>query len=383
MKKILFIAAVTILSAVSCNKFESDNIIKKSDIPSFDAYVDGADTRTIIDGLVSYWNGTEAIWVLNGENNGDWKKMYKTTVSKVQKATFVEDDAATDLSGDDFLAIYPAEPANSVKWSGDKQGKATGFWLGYEQKLTAGSYDPSAHIAVAYTTKDNLNLDFKNVVSLVKFTIKSDNVEEVCFCGNNSENITGNFDVLYNDGDPKATSAGNTKKSYVKILGAFKKSETYYMAILPTNFTKGFQVEIVVDGVKHVLKNSSPYTLLRNQILDLGELKWTIPTKSGKKVIYFKPNSTTGWGQANAWFDAWCWGGGDSWATFYKSGESGIYYAHVPSGTTGIKLYRRSPQHSGQDWNNNQWNQSGDLSLNDKNYITEGTSFGSFSLSKK
>ena len=380
MKKILFIAAVTILSAVSCNKLENDQITQKSDFPSFEAQVDGAETKTIIDGMNSYWDGTEKIWVLNGLENGDWKKLYKATVQKVQKATFNEDNATVDLSGDDFLAIYPADPANSAKWLGDKQNKATGLWLGNEQKLTEGSYDPATHIAIAYTTKDNLNLDFKNVVSLVKFTINSDNVQEVCFFGNNNENITGNFEVLYNDGDPKATSAGNTKHSHVKISGTFKKSKTYYMAVLPTNFTKGFSVEIVVDGVKHTLKNSSSYTLSRNQIIDLGELTWKIPSYTGKKIIYFKPK---GWANDGAWFDAWCWGGGDTWATFKKSGESGIYYTHVPSGTTGMKLYRRGPDHIGNDWDGNQWNNSGDQSLNGKNYITEGNTFGSFTWSNK
>ena len=54
MKKILFLAAVTILAAVSCNKIENDAPAQQSNVPSFVASVDGANTKTIIDGMKSY-----------------------------------------------------------------------------------------------------------------------------------------------------------------------------------------------------------------------------------------------------------------------------------------------------------------------------------------
>ena len=48
MKKILFLAAVTILAAVSCNKIEEGGAttFEPSNVPSFVASVDGADTDT-------------------------------------------------------------------------------------------------------------------------------------------------------------------------------------------------------------------------------------------------------------------------------------------------------------------------------------------------
>ena len=65
MKRILFLSAVTILAAASCNKIENETC-PKSDVPSFVASVDGADTKTVIDGMKSYWDGTEGIRVLDG-----------------------------------------------------------------------------------------------------------------------------------------------------------------------------------------------------------------------------------------------------------------------------------------------------------------------------
>ena len=64
MKKILFWAAVTMLAAVSCNdKLQND--VPQGELMSFSASVDGAYTKTVIDGMKSYWDGTEGIRVLD------------------------------------------------------------------------------------------------------------------------------------------------------------------------------------------------------------------------------------------------------------------------------------------------------------------------------
>ena len=194
--------------------------------------------------MKSYWNGKEEIWVLNGASDGDWKKKYVANVTKSETATFAE-DASTTLSGDDYLAIYPAGPAGSVKWDGNIQNAATFFWLDPNQTLVAGSYDPRWHIAVAYAKKGDENLHFKNVNSLVKFTIGADNVTEVCFYGNNSEKIAGNFNVNYNSGNPTVT---NSTEVYAKVTGSFTKNKTYYISVLPSVFNKGFSIEVVKGG---------------------------------------------------------------------------------------------------------------------------------------
>lgn len=306
MKKILFLAAVTILAAVSCNKIEEEgaNTFEPSNVPSFVASVDGADTKTVIDGMKSYWNGKEEIWVLNGESNGDWKKKYVTEATKSEIATFNEENNEVSLSGDDYLAIYPAEPAGSVNWKGNIQSAATYFWLDPEQTIVEGSYDPQGHIAIAYAEADNENLYFKNVNSLVKFTVGSDNVTEVCFYGNNSEKIAGNFDVNYNGGNPTVT---NVTETYAKVTGSFKKGKTYYISVLPCAFSKGFGVETYAYAAKGTKKNSKEYTLERNRILDLGELSWTpdedatfyfeLDTDNSKK--WFSPGYLYVWTDGN------------------------------------------------------------------------------------
>ena len=84
-------------------------------------------------------------------------------------------------------------------------------------------------------------------------------------------------------------------------------------------------------------------------------------------TIYFKPNGN--WKQASAKFDAWTWGGSsaDAWIDFTDSNGDGIYEAMTAPGRTGIKIYRRGPEQTSHDWDNNQWNNTGDLT------ITSGT----------
>ncbi|MBE6232922.1 MAG: hypothetical protein E7118_00430 [Bacteroidales bacterium] len=274
MKKILFWSAVTLFAAVSCNKVENDAPVQESNVPSFVASVDGADTKTVIDGMKSYWNGTEGIRVLDGTlANG---KVYTATVEKSQTATFTEVDGSVSLDEDAaYLAVYPEGPAGSVTWDGDVASSAKKFWLPGDQTATEGSYDPSTHIAVAYTEAGNTNLEFKNVVSLVKFTLQSDNVSEVCFYGNNSDVIAGNFDVTYNNGNPAINTKDQYNLKYAKITGNLEKGKTYYISVLPCEFEGGFSIETIAYGAKGTKRNSKEYTLARNQILDLEDVSWT------------------------------------------------------------------------------------------------------------
>ena len=314
--------------------------------------------------MKSYWNGKEEIWVLNGESDGDWKKKYVANVTKSETATFAE-DASTTLSGDDYLAIYPAEPAASVKWNGNIQSAATFFWLDPKQTLVAGSYDPRWHIAVAYAEAGDENLHFKNVNSLVKFTIGSDNVTEVCFYGNNSEKIAGNFNVNYNSGNPTVT---NSTEVYAKVTGSFEKSKTYYISVLPSVFNKGFSIEFVKGGKKYISKVDSKYTLSRNQILDLKTLN--------TRTIYL--NAGSHWDVDGAKFMAHYWKTNNSGTSvkMSKIANTNIYKCQVNYDADNIIFVRKDPNSSdtdfGGEWGRVQTTLSADYNLFTMKSYSEG-----------
>ena len=322
-------SAVAVLAAVSCNKIESDALVNEaSNVPFFEASVDGADTKTVIDEKVSYWNGTEGIRVFDGAlANG---KVYTATVEMASRAVFVEADAKVELTGDDYLAVYPEGPSGSVTWDGKVESAAKKFWLPGDQKAVAGSYDPSTHIAMAYSQAGTNSLEFKNVVSLVKVTVANDNVSEICFYGNSGEVITGNFDVTYNGGEPTVSFAeGYTKNTYAKITGNIENGKTYYISVLPGDYAAGFSIEFVIDGTKYTKTLTSKYTIKRNQIIDLPVVTFE-PEVVETKDVYFRPTSAMNDEKGD--YVAWCWGTNatGSWYKLSDSDSDGIYEMSLP-----------------------------------------------------
>ena len=358
MKKILFLAAVTILAAVSCNKIEEEgaNTFEPSNVPSFVASVDGADTKTVIDGMKSYWDGTEGIRVFDGKLTKG--KVYTATVEKAETATFKETDSEVTLNDKtSYLAVYPEGPAGGVTWSGDITVAAKKFWLPGDQIAVPNSYDPSTHIAVAYSESGDVNLNFKNVTSLIKVNLTSDNVTEICFYGNNSDVIAGNFDVKYNNGQPTWTKGGGYPLAYAKVKntdGTALKKGVYYISVLPTTLTNGFSIETVSNGVKSIKKNSKPYTIGRNQIVDLGAIEWVAPSEELSRIIYL--DVTKNWNGDNAKFAAHFWGGAGtnpSPVMMTKvSGTQHIYECKIDKDATDIIFVRKAPN---SNTTNNLW----------------------------
>ncbi len=68
------------------------------------------------------------------------------------------------------------------------------------------------------------------------------------------------------------------KNSYVELAakeGFLASGQSYYAAIAPCVFEKGFAVELEIDGKKHQVKSyDKPYTINRNTIIDLGTLTY-------------------------------------------------------------------------------------------------------------
>ena len=390
MKKILFWAAVTILAAVSCNKIENDAPVQEpSNVPYFEASVDGADTKTIIDGetKVSYWNGTEGICVFDGKV-AQGGKDYTATIEMTDRAIFTETDGSVLLTGDDYIAVYPEAPAGDVTWDGNVANAAKKFWLPGDQTAVVGSYDPSTHIAMAYTEAGNNSFQFKNVTALVRVELKSDNVNEICFYGNNSDKITGNFDVKYNEGNPSVSFGSDYYTlTYAKVKnqnGSALTKGVYYISVLPAVLSKGFSIELVSNGVKSIKKNSKTYTIKRNTIVNLGAIEWVEPEAATTRTIYFNPGGSGLWDQASAKFQAWVWGSaiGDQWVKF-ENPSNGVYSAEIPNDATGMKVLRKAPTHADYNWD--KWNETGDISIpSDKNLLTiTGWNAGSWKWSTK
>lgn len=377
MKKGLFYALClgALAMSASCQKTEQ-NSTEKGNSVVFAAKFDNeknVDVRTVLDetGRKSLWNKDE-IRVLNEEGAS---AVYKTDAMGQASATFTILEEGATFSGNRFMAACPADPAGRASW--DAGGKTIKWlWLKDEQLPVAGSYDPAAHIAVAYT--EGTELSFKNACALLKFTVASENVSEVVVYttggGDNTLYLSGNFDVDMSDQNnykfSRTSGDGSWGGNYVKIKAAdgayLENGKTYYMTCLPV--TAVLNLEVVVNGIRQTIRTTSAAVeIKRNDVLDLGDVA---PVE---KTLYLKPQADF-WDQAGARFEAYTFAGAESmWYDFTKV-KDGIYSVSFPMKWTGLVLVRRGPEHPSHTWDDDsRWNKTSDIilsSLGDDNLIT-------------
>ena len=377
MKKGLFYALClgALAMSASCQKTEQ-NPTEKGNSVVFTAQFDNeknVDVRTVLDetGKKSLWNKDE-IRVLNGEGAA---AVYKTDAMGQASATFTILEEGATFSGNRFMAACPAEPAGKASW--DASGKTIKWlWLKDEQSPVAGSYDPAAHIAVAYT--EGTELSFKNACALLKFKVASENVSEVVVYttggGDNTLYLSGNFDVDMSDQNnykfSRTSGDGSWGGNYVKIKAAdgayLENGKTYYMTCLPV--TAILNLEVVVNGVRQTIRTTSAAVeIKRNDVLDLGTVA---PVE---KTLYLKPQADF-WDQANARFEAYTFAGAENMWYDFTPVKDGIYSVSFPMKWTGLVLVRRGPEHSSHTWDDGErWNKTSDIilsSLGDDNLIT-------------
>lgn len=377
MKKGLFYALClgALAMSASCQKTEQ-NSTEKGNSVVFTAKFDNennVDVRTVLDetGRKSLWNKDE-IRVLNEEGAS---AVYKTDAMGQASATFTILEEGATFSGNRFMAACPAEPAGRASW--DAGGKTIKWlWLKDEQLPVAGSYDPAAHIAVAYT--EGTELSFKNACALLKFTVASENVSEVVVYttggGENTLYLSGNFDVDMSDQNnykfSRTSGDGSWGGNYVKIKAAdgayLENGKTYYMTCLPV--TAILNLEVVANGIRQTIRTTSAAVeIKRNAVLDLGDIA---PVE---KTLYLKPQADF-WDQANARFEAYTFAVEENMWYDFTPVKDGIYSVSFPMKWTGLVLVRRGPVHPSHTWDDDsRWNKTSDIilsSLGDDNLIT-------------
>ena len=174
--KLCFAAAIAALSAVACTlELVVDEPQVDQGIPSYTAYVDVNDTKSVLDGNVSKWSGEEYIQIVGKKGSYN----FGTNVSgSATSAEFLYKGTST-FDEKEVLAVYPC---GSAVYAGDFEDLyVSNVTVPVNQKPVAGSYDPLAAVAIAHSTSDKLQ--FKNAVSLLKFTMGSDGIKNVTVWG--------------------------------------------------------------------------------------------------------------------------------------------------------------------------------------------------------
>ena len=254
MKKYILILCALCAGLVSCVKenfagAEADGLV------TFKASYE-TQTKTVLNGLTPYWTASEKIAIFNGVNN----EFTATVTEPSATATFKGELAGKGTKN--FRAVSPY----SADYTYSSLGATFyGLSIPQEQAAVENSYDPQALVAIAQS--DDYNLSFKNLGSLVKFTIISDGVTSVTLRANNEEVLSGSFDATYSANPGISLRAG---KDEVTIKGDFKKGSTYYIVTLPASLEKGFVT--LLNGSVKALSIDAPVQLARSGMVNLGEL---------------------------------------------------------------------------------------------------------------
>lgn len=263
MKKsnIFIIAAVSFITLAACAKI--------SEIPD----PESGDNNTGIVKLMGTFDSSSPITrtVLTAENKVEWvagdaitifdggDNINVTTADNGASASF-----STSLStSGPWYAVYPYYSKASISNS------VISTTLPKDQKAVNGTFDDDLNLAVALS--DDNTLAFKNVLGLVKFTVGKDNITKVTFRGNNAEVVAGDIAVDYNSGNPTWKETKGVR--YITLApasGTFVNGGTYYFAVLPQTFTKGFSLNFENNaGVSFVVETTNEAVLTRSGILNI------------------------------------------------------------------------------------------------------------------
>ena len=259
MRKIysFMVAAVATFAAISCTQ-ELDNNVPVGDVVTYEASVDGADSKAILDGVVSKWSGEELITIHDGNKGFTF---YTNATEPTTKATFTYE--GDDFTASEVMAVYP-----SGNYGANIAEKTvSGITIPETQSLVDGTYPATATVAVAHST--NKSLSFKNATTLLKFKVASDDITYGCIL--TEGNISGTFDLNYNDHNPSLT-ATDAKQwvDFNKGDESLSKEAYYYVAVAPAELNK---LTVYLNGTEVKSKTfEDPYKLNRNVILDLGTL---------------------------------------------------------------------------------------------------------------
>lgn len=281
MKKINYLVSgllvMLALAASSCEKTDNDFVEESPTVKKNMENGNGED-----DGLVNMEFGAYTSSGRSGtrstltENNGvSWTSGDKITIfDAVAPREFVASEGGqyAKFTGKAkkssvYYALYPYQSGVTM---GD--GVIHGVTLPSAQAAVAGTY--SNNISVACSS--DMNLYFKNIVSLVKLSINSDNAGDIRkITLNTSVVLAGKIDIAFDGSSTPYVSSVSGESTSVSIESAsgFTKGAAYYMAVLPASVTGGFSITFESkDGKDFTKEYAGDSNMDRSRIFSLGDV---------------------------------------------------------------------------------------------------------------
>ena len=311
MKKNIFIvlAAAIALSAPSCNKESAPQETQPGqkehaeETVTIELNAVAEATKTSLNtstGAVT-WNSTDKLSVFDGYSNNEFT--VSGEVSTTAKFTGTINSGATSLA-----VLYPY--SNLAAYTAG----AIVTTLPHEQNPSAGSITDNANLAVASVSLPATDVTFKNVCSIIQFTIgMADTHKQVTIKTSDDAPIAGEVSV-----NPATAECSSTAGSVSEIVFGdgvnYIAAGTYYILALPQS---GKQMCFVFeDGVAAVSRKTETVSFGRNHIMDFGTID------DGLTYPVERYASVTGAGNKT----------GVNWANAYGTAELKAAIASAPDG---------------------------------------------------
>lgn len=249
-----------------------------------DAGADGVGKVTLGSGLAPRWSDDDSLAVFDGVLCNTFVVSTNDGAS-AQFGGRVRSDAAT------LYAVYPFSAARSLK-----QSKLTVEFPQIQYVEKGDSSSCNALISVAMTTMQAKRLDFKNAYALLKMDIDVAGVTSVKITGKNGEMLSGSGILDMDDLASFAVTEGRTFVEIRPTQGTFSKG-SYYVALPPVSFEKGFSVEMSrADGMTAVKTTDKPLVLVRNHGTDLSSVtfqtKWKLSISTAEELLAWNKDAS-------------------------------------------------------------------------------------------
>ncbi len=125
------------------------------------------------------------------------------------------------------------------------------------------------HLSWAKCSSTDKNLTFKNILSLVRYTVNSSNVKYVVFTGNDGEGVIGSFVINFRTNNYDIATQHTSARSDVT------PGTPGYIALAPgLDLSKGFTVNAygADDQILFSCRSDKEFKTTAGKIVDLGEL---------------------------------------------------------------------------------------------------------------
>ena len=294
--RLLLIAGL--LLAASCSRVEQD-IIPAPTPPVYTIRAgfagEEAGTRSRLDIGETY---AKVLWT-----GGDAFKMYKMSTGGYSQTTYTTEDDGTEvatftstkrLSEDDsYTSIYPAQQYGVYRKNDDILLRVP---VPPMQTAVPGGIAEGLNLAAAWSSTQDADLQFKNLLSFVRFRLEGDAVsslQSIIFDAGTT--VAGDAALYFQEGELKfgytsnfGTSVTYERSNTVTLSGTFVEGQDYCIAMVPASLTGGFTLTFN-DGEGHIIQkhSSKALTLKRSRIVDFGTIDLGDAWSSDDQVIQY------------------------------------------------------------------------------------------------